>query len=51
MKTKKDNRSEAFILLLTEAEAEQLRKLAESNDHAPSKQAYLIVRNYLKATN
>lgn len=40
-------RNNQFILLLTDEEAEKLRQLASENDHATSKQAYIIIRNYL----
>lgn len=41
-------RNNAFILLLDDETAEKLKRLAERNDHAPSKQAFIIIRNYLK---
>jgi len=41
---KRDNQ---FILLLDDEQSAKLRQLAERNDHAPSKQAYIIIRNYL----
>lgn len=49
MKSKKDLRNNAFIVNLTDAEAEQLKRIAEANDHATSTQAYIIIRNYLKS--
>ena len=47
MKTKKQTRQNAFILNLTDEEAEKLNQLARRNDHPTSTQAYIIVRNYL----
>ena len=41
-------RNNNFILAITDEEAEKLKKLAEENDHAPSKQAYIIIRNVLR---
>lgn len=41
-------RSNQFILLLDDETSEKLLKLAEKNEHAPSKQAYIIIRNFLK---
>lgn len=43
-----NKRNNQFILLLDDETSEKLLKLAERNEHAPSKQAYIIVRNYLK---
>lgn len=45
---KSEKRNNNFILALTDEESEKLRQLASENDHAPSKQAYIIIRNYLK---
>ena len=48
MKTtsKRDN---YFILALDDETAEKLRALAEENDHAPSKQAFLIIKRALES--
>ena len=46
---KENARKNAFILNLTDEEAEKLILLAKMNDHATSTQAYLIIRNYLKS--
>jgi len=48
---KKNNRSNAFILNLTDEESTKLLQLASENDHAPSTQAYIIIRNYLRGVN
>ena len=40
-------RNNNFILALTDEQSEKLKQLARRNDHAPSKQAYIIIRNYL----
>jgi len=45
---KSDKRNNNFILALTDEEAEQLRRIAEENDHAPSKQAYIFIRDILR---
>lgn len=47
MKTKKQTRQNAFILNLTDEEAQKLTQLARRNDHPTSTQAYIIIRNYL----
>lgn len=44
---KTTRRNNQFILLLDDATANKLLKLANQNDHAPSKQAFIIIRNYL----
>ena len=41
-------RSNAFILNLSDEEAQKLKQIAEANDHPTSTQAYIIIRNYLK---
>ena len=43
-----NKRNKQYILLLDETTAQKLEQLAERNDHAPSKQAYLIIREELK---
>lgn len=49
-------RNNQFILLLDDENAQKLKQLAEANDHAPSKQAYLLIKKalagvYLKDDN
>jgi len=41
-------RNNQFILLLDDETSDKLRQLASDNDHAPSKQAYIIIRNALE---
>lgn len=41
-------RNNQFILLLDDELSEKLRALASKNDHAPSKQAYILIRDYFK---
>lgn len=41
-------RNNQFILLLDDETSDKLRQLANDNEHAPSKQAYIIIRNYLE---
>ena len=43
-----NKRNNAFILLLDDETSEKLKELASENDHAPSKQAFIIIRNYFK---
>ena len=43
-----NKRNNYFILELDDETSEQLKKLAEANDHAPSRQAYILIRNILK---
>ena len=47
MKTK-GKRNNQFILLLDDETCEKLKALASNNDHAPSKQAYILIRNALE---
>ena len=42
-------RNNNFSLNLTDEESDLLRELAEENDHPASTQAYIIIRNYLRA--
>ena len=47
MKSRAERRQNAFIVNLTDDEAERLKQIAQANDHATSTQAYIIIRNYL----
>lgn len=46
--TKAKKRSHNYILALDDETAEKLENLASHNDHAPSKQAFLIIQKVLK---
>lgn len=42
-------RNNYFILALDDETANALKELAEVNDHAPSKQAFLIIKRALES--